>query len=57
MEKLLALIVEDEILIAEHLRLRLTALGYEVAAVVSTGEKAVQAALDLRPNFVLMDII
>jgi CheY-like chemotaxis protein len=49
-------IVEDEPLLAEDLGKRLTRLGYEVAAVASSGEAAVEAAERLHPDLVLMDI-
>ncbi|MGH8565248.1 MAG: two-component system response regulator [Gammaproteobacteria bacterium] len=50
------LIVEDERVIAFHLRSLLEALGYRVAATVSSGEEAVEKASELRPDLVLMDI-
>src|SRR5205823_2609901 len=50
------LIVEDEAVVAEELRQRLTLLGLTVVAVVSSGEEAVEVARQLRPNVVLMDI-
>jgi len=50
------LIVEDERLISLDLSRRLPKLGYEVCAVIPTGEEAVQRARELRPDLVLMDI-
>lgn len=50
------LIVEDEALLAEDLELSLKNLGYRVGGTVSTGEKAVKLAKDLRPDLILMDI-
>jgi len=51
-----ALIVEDEILIAEELRERLSRLGFFVIAVVDSAEEGVAIATSERPDVVLMDI-
>src|SRR6266567_3099463 len=51
-----ALIVEDEILIAEELRERLSRLGFSVIAAVDSGEEGVAIATRERPDLVLMDI-
>jgi hypothetical protein len=51
-----ALIVEDEALIAEELRERLSRLGFTVIAAVSSGEEGVEIATRERPDLVLMDI-
>ena len=51
-----ALIVEDEILVAEELRHRLLALGFAVIAVVDTADEAVSIVARDRPDLVLMDI-
>ncbi|MBI3824255.1 MAG: response regulator [Planctomycetes bacterium] len=50
------LVVEDETLIAEEIRDRLTRLHFRVVAVVDTGAAAIQAAAELVPDLVLMDI-
>ena len=50
------LIVEDERLVAEDLRDTLTHVGYDVAGLVASGEKAVDKAAELQPDLVLMDI-
>jgi CheY-like chemotaxis protein len=50
------LIVEDERLIAIDLQRRLTRLGYSVVALVASGVEAIQKALALLPDVVLMDI-
>jgi len=50
------LIVEDERLIAVDLQRRLTRLGYAVVALAASGMEAIQKALALRPDVVLMDI-
>lgn len=51
-----ALIVEDEILIAEELRERLSVLGFAVIAAVDSADEAVAIATKERPDVVLMDI-
>lgn len=50
------LIVEDEGLIAEELRDRLARLGLLIVDVVDTGEGAIRAAEQHRPDLILMDI-
>jgi DNA-binding NarL/FixJ family response regulator len=50
------LIVEDEALIAEELRLRLSRLGMHVVAAVSSGDAAIQHALRDRPDAILIDV-
>ncbi len=50
------LVVEDERIVALNLQQRLIKLGYEVPAVVASGEQALQKISDLRPDLVLMDI-
>lgn len=56
MKKKKALIVEDEFLIAEGLRMQLNALDVDVCGVASTAEDAVALAVKYRPDFVLMDV-
>jgi len=51
-----ALIIEDETLIAEELRVRLSRLGFSVIAAVGSGEEGVAIATRERPDLVLMDI-
>lgn len=50
------LVVEDEALIAEEIADRLTQVGCEILRIVDTGYAAVEAALSLRPDLILMDI-
>jgi len=50
------LIVEDERIIAMNLETRLTELGYNVVASVSSGEAAVGSLVNTSPDIVLMDI-
>jgi len=51
-----ALIVEDEALIGEELRERLSHLGFSVIATVDTAEEAIAIATREHPDLVLMDI-
>jgi PAS domain S-box-containing protein len=50
------LIVEDESIVAFNIQNRLEGLGYVVAAIVSSGEAALQIAAQKHPDLVLMDI-
>jgi len=50
------LVAEDEGLIAEAICDRLTEAGCEVVATADTGVGAVEAALALRPDLILMDV-
>ena len=52
----LILVVEDEGIVGLDIQRRLTNLGYSAPTVVATGALAVQRALELRPQLVLMDI-
>jgi CheY-like chemotaxis protein len=50
------LIVEDEILIAEDLRLMLQRMGYQVVGIASSGIEAIRKADKTHPDLVLMDV-
>lgn len=50
------LVVEDEVIIAEGLILRLNKLGYDVLPNVCTGEKALEVLSSTSPDLILMDI-
>lgn len=50
------MIVEDEAIVGIEIRSILETLGYSVSTVFGSGEKAVQAAIDLKPDLILMDI-
>jgi hypothetical protein len=50
------LLVEDERIIALDLARCLTTLGYTVLATAGSGREAIQRAVDLRPDRVLMDV-
>ena len=51
------LLVEDEGIIAEDIRMSLQDFGYEVCAIVTSGEDAVLKTAELRPDLVLMDVV
>lgn len=51
------LIAENEKVIALDVRSRLTAMGYETCAIVTTGEDAVRKAGETDPDLILMDIM
>jgi signal transduction histidine kinase len=50
------LVVEDEGVIALHLRQRLLNLGYDVPEPVATGDRALRVIEESRPDVILMDI-
>ena len=56
MGKARILIVEDEAIIAMEIELSLIKLGYQVVAIVDTGEVAIARAKILKPDIILMDI-
>ena len=50
------LVVEDEVLVARDIKARLIRMGYDVLDTASRGVEAIEKALRLKPNLVLMDI-
>jgi PAS domain S-box-containing protein len=56
MSKTTILIVEDEGIVAENLHMKLEQLGYAVAGIAVKGEEAIEMALSLKPQLILMDI-
>ena len=57
MEKARILIVEDEAIVAEDLKMILGDIGYDVVGRAASAGDAIQKALELRPDLVLMDIV
>jgi len=55
-EKTHILIVENESIVAENIKSRLTKLGYTVSAVVYNGRDAINAVKETYPEIILMDI-
>jgi PAS domain S-box-containing protein len=51
------LIVEDEVIIAEDIRMMVEKCGYDVCGMITTGESAVKEAEEIDPDLVLMDIM
>ena len=51
------MIVDDDFLVCEELKGIVTDLEYEVAGVADSGEAAVEMALDVKPDVILMDIV
>lgn len=57
MAKSKIMIVEDEWVTADDMRMSLESLGYTVTSVSSSGEEAIQNAEKDKPDLVLMDIV
>lgn len=57
MAKTNVLVVEDESIVSKDIQHSLKKLGYNVVGSSSTGEKAIELALELKPDVVLMDIM
>jgi PAS domain S-box-containing protein len=55
--KIRILIVEDEAIVAEDLQLAVNNIGYEVVGRAVSADSAVDKALKLNPDLVLMDIV
>ncbi|MFA0834752.1 MAG: PAS domain S-box protein [Methanobacterium formicicum] len=51
------LLVEDEMVEAMNIKISLQSMGYDVVAIASYGEEAVEKAQNLKPDLILMDII
>lgn len=56
MDSIQILIVEDEALVAMEIERYILDLGYQVAGIVSTGEKALKSVEAQAPDLILMDI-
>jgi PAS domain S-box-containing protein len=57
MAKTKLLIVEDEALVAEDLKMALTNIGYDVVGHAVSADDAVKKAIELEPDLILMDIV
>lgn len=55
--KVSILVVEDEPIIGMDIRKILQSIGYDVPEVVTSGEKAIEKAEELRPDLIIMDIV
>src|SRR6218665_168381 len=56
MEKIKVLIVEDKLLTAEDIALRLKEHNMEVVGICTSGEQAVEEAISTKPDLILMDV-
>ncbi len=56
-QKVKILIIEDEMIIAADLSLQLTKLGYDIIAIHTKAETALETLAANRPNIILMDVI
>ncbi|MCK4940894.1 response regulator, partial [candidate division WOR-3 bacterium] len=57
MPKAKILVVEDEKIVALDINNTLNKLGYDVPALVASGDEAIQAVKRTKPDLVLMDIV
>jgi PAS domain S-box-containing protein len=57
MDKVKVLVVEDEWITAQDIKRSLEKLDYAVPATIVTGEEAIQKAIEVQPDLVLMDIV
>ncbi|MBC7472774.1 MAG: EAL domain-containing protein [Candidatus Sericytochromatia bacterium] len=57
MDKINILIVEDENIVAKDIEFNLNNLGYNCIGNVSSGQKAIDKAIESKPDLVLMDIM
>lgn len=56
MVKVKILIVEDELITAQGIKLQLESLGYETASIVDYGEQVLDALHKYNPDLIMMDI-
>jgi len=56
MSKVKLLIIEDEMIIANDMKLMLEAVGYEVSGIAKSSEKALAMLAEKKPDLVLVDI-
>jgi PleD family two-component response regulator len=57
MAQIKILVIEDENIVALDLKNQLETLGYEVCAMISNGEEAIERVGELKPDLILMDIM
>ena len=57
MKTIQILVVEDERIVADDIKMSLQRLGYDVSGMTSSGEEAVKKAEEINPDLVLMDIV
>jgi len=57
MKTIQILVVEDERIVADDIKMIVQRLGYVVSGMASSGEEAVKKAEEIHPDLVLMDIV
>ena len=57
MSNIKILIVEDEIITANDLKLRLEKMGHSIVGIVGNGKDAIRKAGEINPDIILMDIV
>ena len=57
MQKNNILVVEDEAIVSKDIQQSLKKLGYNIVGASATGEKAIELAIEHKPDLVLMDIM
>ncbi|HGZ70078.1 MAG TPA: response regulator, partial [Nitratifractor sp.] len=57
MDRKKILIVEDEVLTAQHLEMLIEDAGYSVVGICDRGERAIKEALRLKPDWIFMDVM
>lgn len=57
MQKNNILVVEDEAIVSKDIQQSLKKLGYNIVGASATGEKAIELAMEHKPDLVLMDIM
>ena len=50
------MVVEDEVIIAKEIKIKLENVGYSVTSIVNSGERAIESSDQDRPDLILMDI-
>ena len=51
------LVIEDEAIVSKDIQQSLKRLGYNIVGSAATGERAVELAIEKKPDLVLMDIM
>jgi PAS domain S-box-containing protein/putative nucleotidyltransferase with HDIG domain len=57
MKKKRILIVEDERIVVDDIKISLGRLGYDVCGIAASGLEAIKKAKEMRPDIILMDIV
>ena len=51
------LVVEDELIVAEDIKVTLLKFGFEIVGIASSAKEAVNVALQTKPDLIIMDIV